>query len=248
MSIALRFVIAFILVVQCATLTAQNPRPLVDAVKRGDHAAVKSLLRGTTIVNEAEPDGTTALHFAVQANDVELVRLLIGARAEVTASNRYGLRPITLAATNGSEAVLSLLLEAGADPNTVTGAGEPVVMTAARTGKVDALKRLIAAGADVNARERWFGETALMWAAAENHAGAVRALAEGGAAIDARSRVIDAPVLEFPRSGGPNSPFPRGGWTALMFAARQGAVDAARTLAELGANLNLAALPQTDVP
>jgi len=55
-------------------------------------------------------------------------------------------------------------------------------------------------------------------------------------------------VLEFPRSGGPNSPFPRGGWTALMFAARQGAVDAARTLAELGANLNLAALPQTDVP
>jgi ankyrin repeat protein len=87
-----------------------------------------------------------------------------------------------------------------------------------------------------------------MWAASENHADAVRALVEAGAEIDARSRVIDAPVLEFPRSGGPNSPFPRGGWTALMFAARQGAVDAARTLADLGANLNLAALPQTDVP
>ena len=244
-----RPVIAFILLAAvCGTPSAQSPRPLVDAVKRGDHAAVKSLLRGKTIVNEAEADGTTALHFAVQANDVELVRLLIGAGADVKASNRYGLRPITLAATNGSEPVLSLLLKAGADPNTVTSSGEPVVMTAARTGRVDALKRLISAGANVNARERWFGETALMWAAAENHAGAIRALVEAGAAIDARSTVLDAPVLEFPRSGGPNSPFPRGGWTAVMFAARQGAIDAARTLAELGANLNLAALPQTDVP
>jgi ankyrin repeat protein len=33
-----------------------------------------------------------------------------------------------------------------------------------------------------------------------------------------------------------------------MFAARQGAIDAARALAELGANLDLTALPQTDVP
>jgi ankyrin repeat protein len=33
-----------------------------------------------------------------------------------------------------------------------------------------------------------------------------------------------------------------------MFAAREGAIDAARALADLGANLNLTALPQTDVP
>jgi ankyrin repeat protein len=248
MSRAVRGLIALLLLIPCATPSAQSPRPLVDAVKRGDHAAVKSLLRNKALANQAEADGTTALHFAVQANDVELARLLIASSADVKLSNRYGVRPITLAATNGSEPVISLLLRAGADPNTVTDAGEPVIMTAARTGRVDAVKRLIAAGADVNARERWFGETALMWAAAENHGAAIRALVEAGAAIDARSRVIDAPVLEFPRSGGPNSPFPRGGWTALMFAARQGAVDAARTLAELGANLNLAALPQTDVP
>src|SRR6185503_5130959 len=118
----------------------------------------------------------------------------------------------------------------------------------ARTGNAAALKLLISRGADVNAREKWFGETAVMWAAAENHADAIKVLAESGADINAKSTVIDAPVLEFPRSGGPNSPFPRGGWTALMFAARQGALDAARALADLGANLNLAALPQTDVP
>ena len=232
----------------CTTPSAQSPRPLVDAVRRGDHAAVSTLLRNKALANQAAADGTTALHFAVEANDVELVRMLVTAGADVKAANRYGLRPMTLAAVNGSEPVISLLLTGGADPNTVTEAGEPVVMTAARTGNVDALKRIIAAGADVNARERWFGETAVMWAAAENHAAAVRALAAAGADINARSRVIEAPVLEFPRSGGPNSPFPRGGWTALMFAARQGAIDAARALADLGADLNVAALPQTDIP
>jgi ankyrin repeat protein len=237
-----------LLVALCATPGAQSPRPLIDAVGRGDHAAVRTLLRDKTLVNQASADGTTALHYAVQANDIELVRMLVAAGANAQAANRYGLRPLTLAAQNGSEPVISLLLKAGADPNTVTDAGEPVLMTAARTGNVDAITKLIAAGADVNARERWFGETAVMWAAAENHAAAVRALVEAGADVNARSRVIEAPVLEFPRSGGPNSPFPRGGWTALMFAARQGAIDAARMLAELGANLNLTALPQTDVP
>jgi ankyrin repeat protein len=231
-----------------ALSAAEGVPPLVDAVKRGDRQAVRTLLRNRSIVNEAEADGTTALHWAVRNDDLELVSALIAAGADVKAVNRYGLRPLTLAAMNGSPGAIAALLKGGADPNTATDAGEPVVMTAARTGNVEAVKRLVAGGADVNARERWFGETAVMWAAAENHADVVRVLAETGADINARSTVLNAPVLEFPRSGGPNSPLPRGGWTALMFAARDGGIDAARTLAELGADLNATALPQTDVP
>ena len=193
-------------------------------------------------------DGTTALHYAVQSDDIELVRMLLQAGANAKATNRYGLPPITLAATNGSAKVIEALLAAGVDPNTATEEGEPVIMTAARTGTVDALKQLIARGANVNAREKWFGETAVMWAASENHGDAIRVLAEAGADLNARSTLLEAPVLEFPRSGGPNSPFPRGGWTALMFAARDGATEAARALADAGANLNATALPQTDVP
>jgi ankyrin repeat protein len=227
---------------------AQNGMLLVDAVKRGDREAVRELLRVKPDVNAAQADGTTALHFAVRANDIELVRTLLRAGANAKATNRYGIAPITLAATNGSAEALDALLKAGASANTQTAEGEPVIMTAARTGNAAAVKLLVSRGADVNAREKWFGETAVMWAAAENHADAIRILAESGADINAKSTVIDAPVLEFPRSGGPNSPFPRGGWTALMFAAREGALDAARALAELGANLNVAALPQTDIP
>jgi ankyrin repeat protein len=242
------FVLSLLIVIATIAPTGEVVPELIQAVKRGDHAAVRVLVKNRAAINQPEADGTTALHWAVQADDIELVRLLIGAGGDAKAANRYGVRPLTLAATNGSDAAIALLLKAGADPNTTTEAGEPVLMTAARTGRVEAVKRLIASGANVNAPEKWFGETALMWAAAENHADVVRALVAAGAAMNARSTILEAPVLEFPRSGGPNSPFPRGGWTALMFAAREGAIDAARALADLGANLNLTALPQTDVP
>jgi ankyrin repeat protein len=243
-----RFVALLTLVLTSGLLAAEADSPLIAAVKRGDHNAVRAQLRGKVDVNAPAVDGTTALHWAVQGDDLELMTMLLRAGASANATNRYGLQPITLAATNGSAKAIEALLAAGADANTTTPEGEPVVMTAARTGTVDALKALIARGANVNAREKWLGETALMWAAGENHADAVRVLVEAGAEINARSTVLEAPVLEFPRSGGPNSPLPRGGWTALMFAARDGSIDAARALADLGADLNATALPQTDVP
>jgi len=173
--------------------------------------------------------------------------MLLRAGANPNAANRYGVRPISLAATNGSTTAIDLLLAAGGDARATSGGGEPVLMTAARTGSVGAVKLLAGKGADVNVREPWFGETALMWAAAENHGDVVRVLAELGADVNVRSRIVDAPVLEFPRSGGPNSPFPRGGWTALMYAARDGSLQAAQALAETGADLNATALPQTDI-
>ena len=243
-----RIVALLALVLTTGLLAAEGESPLIEAVKRGDHNAVRTLLRGKAAVNTPDVDGTTALHYAVQADDLELVTMLLRAGADAKAANRYGLPPLTLAAMNGSAKTIDALLAAGADPNTNTAEGEPVIMTAARTGTVDALKHLIARGANVNAREKWFGETAVMWAASENHGDAIRVLAEAGADLNARSTLLDAPVLEFPRSGGPNSPLPRGGWTALMFAARDGAIDAARALADAGANLNATALPQTDIP
>lgn len=222
--------------------------PLTEAVKRGDREAVRRLLRTRVDVNRAEADGMRALHWAVQASDLETVNLLLKAGAKVETPNRYGLRPLTLAATNGDARVTEALLAAGADAKGVGPDGEPVVMTAARTGDPDTIRRLLTRGADVNAREPEFGETALMWAASENHADAVKLLLEAGAQANQRSRRLDAPVLEFPRSGGPNSPFPRGGWTPLMFAARDGAMEAARALVDGGADLNMVALPETDVP
>lgn len=219
--------------------------PLIDAVKAGDRGTVRKLVDRHVDVKEPETDGTTALHWAVRANDRETVALLLAKGAKPEAVNRYGVTPLQLAATNGSAAMVRILLDAGARPDTANPEGETVLMTAARAGSVETVQLLASRGADVNARERWFGETALMWAAAENHADVVRALATLGGKVNDRSPVVAAPELEFPKSGGPNMPFARGGWTPLMHASREGAIDAARALVELGADPNLVALPQT---
>jgi ankyrin repeat protein len=98
---------------------------------------------------------------------------------------------------------------------------------------------LLARGADANARENSLGETALMWAAAENHSEAVRALIEHGADPNARSDKLVYPKDRFGLEG-VTTILPRGNWTALMYAARQGSLEATRALAESGADLNLA--------
>jgi ankyrin repeat protein len=212
---------------------------LVDAVKHGDAAAVQALLHARVDVNAPEGDGTTALHWAVQADDAPLARTLIRAGAKVSAANRLGVTPMALAAANGSDALLSLLIENGADPNEASPEGETVLMTASRTGKVPAVELLLQAGADVNATEKWRGETALMWAAAENHGEAVTALVKGGARIDQQSRTLTFPDIRYNLATHATLPPPQGGFTALMFAARQGALDAVRALADAGARLNV---------
>jgi len=212
---------------------------LVDAVKRGDAAAVHALLRARVDINAPEGDGTTALHWAVQADDAAMTRILIRAGAKVSAANRLGVTPMALAATNGSPALLDLLLDAGANANETSPEGETVLMTATRAGKVPAVERLLKAGADVNAVEGWRGETALMWAAAGDHGAVVTSLVKAGAHLDQQSRILNFPDVKYNLATHATLPPPQGGFTALMFAARQGAIDAVRALADAGAKLNI---------
>ena len=188
---------------------AANRSPLIEAARAGDAARVAALLHQNADVRAAEPDGTTALHWAARAAAVEIVERLLAAGADAGAANRYGVTPLALAAESGDAAIVAALLAAGADPNTATPEGETVLMAAARTGRVDVLDLLLAAGADVAATETWRGQSALMWAAAENHAEAVARLLAAGADVEARSG---------------------GGLTPLLFAVREGHIDATRAL------------------
>src|SRR5262245_19849722 len=102
---------------------------LIDAVKQGNRTAVRTLIAERANVNAAEPDGMTALHWAVRGNDLQTAQLLVRAGANVKAASRYGITPLGLAAQNGSAAVAELLLTAGADANAATPEGETVLMT-----------------------------------------------------------------------------------------------------------------------
>ena len=223
-------------VLGATVLGAATPEtPLIDAVKAGNREAVRTLLKQpASAFKVVEGDGATALHWAVRADDLEMVRMLLAAGADVTAATREGVTPLSLAAVNGSVRMTEVLLEAGANANAVMPEGETILMTAARTGRPDVLETLLRHGADINARENWFGETALIWAAAENHADAVKVLVAHGADVNARSKALDVPRR---RNG--QSILPLGSWTPLMYAARQGAIDATKALIAAGADMNL---------
>ncbi len=212
-----------------AVIAADRTPSIVEAVRAGDAAAVRRLIQRGVDVNTAAPDGSTALHWAVYNDDVATVRALLLAGANARAVNRHGVAPIALAAQNGSGPLADLLLKAGADPNVAGPGSETALMTAARAGSVAVVRALLERGADVNARESWKQQTALMWAAAENHAAAIDALVRAGADVHARSRQSDD--LSGLEPGDQS-------FTALLFAARAGRIDAARALLSAGANVN----------
>ena len=222
-----------------ASLSAADGTPgVIDAVKQGNQAVVKKLVAQRADVNAAEADGMTALHWAVRAADVPTVQLLIRAGAKVNAASRYGVTPIILAAQNGDPVLVDALLKAGADANSALPEGETALMNAARAGNAGAIKALVARGAQVGAKENWQGQTALMWAASRNNAAAVSALIEVGADANEKSKPLSFPDFKFETSGMVVTMLPRGGWTAAMYAARDGAADAVRALADGKADLN----------
>ncbi len=211
---------------------------IVDAAKAGDFAVVKTLIAQKADVNVAEADGMTALHWAVRANDAPTVQMLIRAGANVNATSRYGMTPIIFAAQNGDPVVVAALLKAGANPNSALPEGQTALMTAARTGNVDSITLLAETGAKIDAKEQWQGQTALMWAASQNNGAAVRKLIELGADRNERSKLLSFPEFKWETSGMVVTVLPRGGWTPLMYAARDGAADAVAALADAKADLN----------
>ena len=209
-----------------------------DAAQHKDTVALRALLGKHANVNAAQADGTTALHWAVHWNDADTVKLLLHAGANPAATNRFGASPLSEAANAGNADIVKALLDAGADAKTLSTAdGETVLMSASRSGNVDAVRLLLDRGADVNARERYKGQTALMWAAAERHPATVKLLLERGADWRVRSfdRETKPPKLSAASS---ISPIPRGGFTALMFTAREGDLESARIMLDAGVDIN----------
>jgi ankyrin repeat protein len=211
---------------------------VVDAVRNQDAASVRSLIQQRADVNTADVDGTTALIYAAHQNDLDLVKALLAAGANAKAANRYQVTALSEASNLGNGEMIALLLKAGADPNAAVGEGETPLMTASRTGSVSGVKALLAAGAKADTKESYRGETALMWAVAENHAEVAKLLIAAGADVNAKSTFYDFNFRKV-ASGGTQAIYFRGGFTPLLFAARQGAVESAQILLDAGADVNL---------
>src|SRR5262245_23216979 len=102
---------------------AAEPR-LADAAEKQGDASIRTLRKQHSDVNAPQADGMTALHWAAYLDDLEIAKALADANANVKATNRYGVTPLSLACQNGNAAIVELLLERGADPNTMLRGGE----------------------------------------------------------------------------------------------------------------------------
>jgi ankyrin repeat protein len=85
------------------------------AARKGDLASVKAMLDAGLDVNTKTRYGATALSYACDRGNVELVKLLIERGANVNAQDSfYGATPLTWAADKGHAEIVRLLLEKGA--------------------------------------------------------------------------------------------------------------------------------------
>lgn len=204
-------------ILMAAATTFGADLQLIDAVKKADVKTARSLIAARVDVNATEVDGSTALHWAAQQDNPELVDLLLAAGANAKTATRYNVTPLSLACMNGNALIIERLLKAGADPNSTSEDGETALMTASLTGKIPAIKVLLANGAKVNTAEPTRGQTALMWAASEGNASAVDLLVQSGADVKEKSKA---------------------GLTPFLFAVRNGDIETATVLLSHGANVN----------
>lgn len=199
-----------VFVLSVATLIPANANQLlIAAVKDQDTEAARKLIEQNVDVNASQADGATALHWAVHRDDLQTARMLINAGANVDKSNDFGIVPLALAARNRNAQMTKTLLKAGADPNTELLTGESLLMTAAHAGDLESVEALLKHGADVDTKEPVRQQTALMWALGEGHTDVARRLVESGADIYSKTTL---------------------GFTPLLFAARQGNLEATRFL------------------
>jgi ankyrin repeat protein len=215
---------------------------LIEAVRAQNAARIRTLLAERVDVNARQGDQATALHWAAHLDDGRTVDVLLRAGARADVADDTGATPLYLACVNRNAQIVTRLLDAGANAKGSLLSGETVLMTCARAGSAAAVRALLGRGAAPNARESAHDQTALMWAAAQSHPDVVAALLEGGAGVRARSREYTQTVTsEVTQRAGReelNYAVPRGGSTALLFAARAGDAESARLLVAAGADVN----------
>jgi ankyrin repeat protein len=221
----------------------EGSTPLWLAAKQGDATMVETLLEGGADANEPLPLGRRPLMLAARAGSVDAVRVLLEHGAAPNASeDERGTTALMQAADQGHADVIAELIEHGAD---VAGRSAPVFRDGrtAALGKSgdprDAVRRQVIA---VLCEQESPDLSKLRELISESSEDALLAKAGGQPAADGDpcNQKKDALGFVFTsgrRNRGPKEP-DGGELTPLVYAARSGAIDAARVLLEAGADVN----------
>ncbi|HXJ75496.1 MAG TPA: ankyrin repeat domain-containing protein, partial [Candidatus Dormibacteraeota bacterium] len=212
---------------------------LATAIQDGKRASALEMIRAGADVNEAQPDGTRPIHWAVYRFDYELTDALIAKKVKVDVTNEFGSTPLAEATKQGNARMVKTLLAAGSGTEGANEDGQTALMIAIKNGDLSVFNLLIDAGAKVNAVEKVQDQTPLMWAAAaaRNAPEMVKVLIAKGANVNARAKFNDWPgqITSEPRA----QYHTYGGLTPLLYAARGGCYACVEALVSAGADVNL---------
>ena len=127
---------------------------LASLIQKGDRKAALEKIRAGADVNEAQPDGTRPIHWAVFKVDYELLDALIAKKAKADVTNEFGATPLAEAVKVTDARMVKTLLDAGAGVEGANLDGETALMLAIKTGELPIVQMLINAGANVNTVEK----------------------------------------------------------------------------------------------
>ncbi len=228
------------------------------AAMKGDAETVQMLIyAGANVKATTRNGGYTALYMAAERGSAPVLEVLLKAGADPKARAADGLTPLMTAAMGGDAESIRVLIEHGADPNAKeSDHGQTPLSFAAAFNRADAIKMLLQHGADVNLASRVLapipvgkdasyvlaplpGAAAGSAPAATPNAPAVAGKGPTAAAAPAAAPAVPAAAANNGADGGTKGGGnPKGGFTPLMYAARQGSLDAVKALVEGGAKLN----------
>lgn len=203
---------------------ADGTTPLHQASRQGRTGRAVELIRAgldvdvplQSLEQRSSEWGSTPLHVAAEAGQLEMVGLLLDRGADPDRANARGATPLHKAVAHAD--IVNLLIARGADVNARDQLGRTPLHWLARYPDLDSARLLTHAGADVNAADH-DGETPLHRAAMWGHGAMIEALLAAGASADARADY---------------------GTTVLHFAVRQSDPDIIHQLLDAGADLNAA--------
>ncbi len=188
-----------------------------------------SLFAATAALAQTPPSPTEiarydGLHLAAHAGDLEAVRQLVEADADLNSRDDAGRAPAHVAAFASNDDALRILAEAGADMNALENGVYDVLTIAAVANDPEMVSLAIELGNRPDLITSIYDGTALIAAAHLGHQEVVRRLIAGGAPLDHVNNL---------------------GWTALIEAVILGNggpdhIATVRALVEAGADISLA--------
>jgi ankyrin repeat protein len=170
---------------------------LLDAVSKGDLAGAKAAINSGANLAARDKTGNAPLGIAASRGDVEIIKALLDAHAEVDLlQSAAGWTPLMSAAAAGQVESMKVLLANKANLRAAPPPGwQALAVAAMASGKVEAVKFLLASGADPKVTDS-IGNTALLWAA-----GSARSPAEMVKGLQrAKALGLSGPQLEQPES------------------------------------------------